>query len=225
MLHEADIAAMLNTIRLAGLTTISLLILGTPPAYWLAMKKFPGAFLLEAVISLPLVLPPTVLGFYLLIILGPAGFLGGILERIGAEQLVFSFKGLLIASIIYSLPFVIQPLKNAFAAIGRRPSEAAATLGAGPLDRFFTVVLPAARNGFISAAVLGFAHTIGEFGVVLMIGGNIPGRTRLLSIAIYEHTAALEYARAHTLSIILLIFSFVTLSLVHALGGSRSTVT
>ena len=225
MLHQADITAMLNTVRLASLTTLFLLILGTPPAYWLAVKKFRGAFLLEALVSLPLVLPPTVLGFYLLTLLSPASFLGGILQRIGFGSFVFSFKGLLAASIVYSFPFVIQPLKNAFLAVGPRPAEAAATLGAGPLDRFFTVMLPAAKNGFISAAVLGFAHTIGEFGVVLMIGGNIPGQTRLLSIAIYEHTAALEYARANTLSIILLIFSFLTLSLVHALGGNRSTVT
>ena len=198
MLHQADITAMLNTVRLASLTTLFLLILGTPPAYWLAVKKFRGAFLLEALVSLPLVLPPTVLGFYLLTLLSPASFLGGILQRIGFGSFVFSFKGLLAASIVYSFPFVIQPLKNAFLAVGPRPAEAAATLGAGPLDRFFTVMLPAAKNGFISAAVLGFAHTIGEFGVVLMIGGNIPGQTPLLSIAIYEHTAALEYAgRTH----------------------------
>ena len=154
--------------------------------------------MLEALVALPLVLPPTVLGFYLLLALGPHGAVGGVLAALGARPLAFSFSGLVVGSVFYSLPFVVQPLQDAFASVGRRPLEAAATLRASPLDRFFTVAVPMARPGFLTAAVLGFAHTVGEFGVVLMIGGNIPGETQVLSITIYDHVEALQYGRAHT---------------------------
>ncbi len=174
-------------------------------------------FLLEAVIALPLVLPPTVLGFYLLIALGPHGPLGRLMESLGGRPLAFTFTGLVIGSVIYSMPFVIQPLQNAFATVGRRPLEVAATLRASPLDRFFTIAVPLARHGFLTAVVLGFAHTVGEFGVVLMIGGNIPGETQVLSIAIYDHVEGLEYVHAHWLSGGLLLASFLMLMVVYAI--------
>jgi molybdate transport system permease protein len=218
MLNEPDLIALAITLRLALISTLLLLLLGTPLAWWLARTRWRLKFLLEAVIALPLVLPPTVLGFYLLIALGPNGPVGGLLESLGGRPLAFTFTGLVIGSVIYSMPFVIQPLQDAFAAIGRRPLEVAATLRASPLDRFFTVAIPLARPGFFTAAVLGFAHTVGEFGVVLMIGGNIPGETQVVSIAIYDHVEGLEYVHAHWLSGGLLLMSFLLLIAVYALN-------
>lgn len=224
MLSEADLTALAITLKLAGITTLILLLLGTPLAWWLARTRWRFKFLLEAVVALPLVLPPTVLGFYLLIALGPNGPLGGLMEWLGGKPLAFTFTGLVIGSVFYSMPFVIQPLQNAFTAIGRRPLEVAATLRASPLDRFFTVAVPLARSGFLTAAVLGFAHTVGEFGVVLMIGGNIPGQTQVLSIAIYDHVEALEYGNAHLLSGGLLLASFLMLIAVYAVNRRFSIV-
>ncbi len=218
MLNEADLTALAITLKLALVSTLILLVLGTPLAWWLARTRWRFKFIPEAIVALPLVLPPTVLGFYLLIALGPRGPVGGLLESLGAGPLAFTFSGLVIGSIIYSMPFVVQPLQDAFSAIGRRPMEVAATLRASPLDRFFTVALPLARPGFITASVLGFAHTIGEFGVVLMIGGNIPGETRVASIAIYDHVEGLEYAHAHWLSGALLLISFLLLLVVYGLN-------
>ncbi|MDX2506288.1 MAG: molybdate ABC transporter permease subunit [Gammaproteobacteria bacterium] len=218
MLSDSDLAALAITLKLAGLTTLLLLLFGTPLAWWLTRTRWRFKFLLEAVIALPLVLPPTVLGFYLLVALGPQGPIGGLLQWLGGQPLAFTFTGLVIGSMLYSLPFVVQPLQSAFAAIGNRPLEVAATLRASPLDCFFTVAVPLARPGFITAAVLGFAHTVGEFGVVLMIGGNIPGQTQVLSIAIYDHVEALEYSHAHWLSGGLLLLSFLMLISVYALN-------
>jgi len=218
MFTEADITALFITLKLALLTTLILLVLGTPLAWWLARSRWRYKFLLEAVIALPLVLPPTVLGFYLLIALGPYGPIGGLMQSLGGRPLAFTFTGLVIGSVIYSMPFVIQPLQNAFSAIGQRPIEVAATLRASPLDRFFSVVIPLARPGFLTAIVLGFAHTVGEFGVVLMIGGNIPGETQVVSIAIYDHVESLEYTQAHWLSASLLVMSFVMLIAVYGLN-------
>ena len=214
----ADVTALIITLKLATLTTLILLLLGTPLAWWLARSRARYKFLLEAAVSLPLVLPPTVLGFYLLVALGPHGPVGSLMVSLGLQPLAFTFTGLVIGSVIYSTPFVIQPLQNAFQAIGDRPLEVAATLRASPLDRFFTIALPQARAGFLTATVLGFAHTVGEFGVVLMIGGNIPGQTQVLSIAIYDHVEALEYGQAHWLSAGLLLLSFLLLLTVHALN-------
>ena len=197
MFTSADLTAFFLTLQLAFITTLILLILGTPLAWYLARSRWRYKFILEALVALPLVLPPTVLGFYLLLLLGNNGPLGYLMQSIGAEPLAFSFTGLVIGSVFYSIPFVVQPLQDAFNNIGKRPMEAAATLGASPFDRFISVALPLARQGFLTAIVLGFAHTLGEFGVVLMIGGNIPGETKVLSIAIYEHVEALEYANAH----------------------------
>jgi molybdate transport system permease protein len=202
------------TLRLATVSTLILLCLGTPLAWWLARTRTYLKTPIEAVVALPLVLPPTVLGFYLLIALAPNGWLGAGWQAMGGASLAFSFTGLVIGSVLYSLPFVVQPLQNAFEAMGARPWEAAATLRAAPLDRFFSVAVPLARRGFITASTLGFAHTVGEFGVVLMIGGNIPGKTQVLSIAIYDHVETLEYVQAHRLSAGLLVFSFVVLLLV-----------
>lgn len=216
MISEADITALFLTLKLAGITTLILLILGTPFAWWLARTRWRFKFIIEALVAMPLVLPPTVLGFYLLITLGPHGPLGGLLESLGGRPLAFTFTGLVIGSVIYSMPFVVQPLQAAFTTIGNRPLEVAATLRASPIDRFFTVALPLARSGFLTAAVLGFAHTIGEFGVVLMIGGNIPGETQVISIAIYDHVEGLEYKNAHWLSGGLLVLSFFLLMLVYA---------
>ena len=216
MAGNPDLVALWLTLKLAAITTVILLALGIPLAWWLAQTRWRYRFILEAVIALPLVLPPTVLGFYLLIALGPNGPVGRAMESLGGPSLAFTFSGLVIGSVIYSMPFVIQPLQNAFSAIGRRPMEAAATLRASPLDRFFTVALPLARPGLLSAAVLGFAHTLGEFGVVLMIGGNIPGQTQVVSIAIYDHVESLEYGRAHWLSGGLLLLSLLMLMAVYA---------
>ncbi|MEA3412619.1 MAG: molybdate ABC transporter permease subunit [Pseudomonadota bacterium] len=218
MLTDPDIIALRLTLELATLSTLILLALGTPLAWWLATTRWRYKFLLESVVALPLVLPPTVLGFYLLIAFGPHGPVGAMMEALGGRSLAFTFPGLVAASVIYSLPFVVQPLQNAFAAVGRRPMEVAATLRASPMDRFLTVAVPLARPGFLTAAVLGFAHTVGEFGVVLMIGGNIPGETQVVSIAIYDHVEALEYERAHWLSGGLLVASFLMLVPVYALN-------
>jgi molybdate transport system permease protein len=217
-LSEADLDALWVTLQLAGLTTLILLLLGTPLAWWLARSRWRLRFLVEALVALPLVLPPTVLGFYLLIALGPAGPLAPLLDLFGIRTLAFSFTGLLIGSVFYSLPFVVQPLQNAFSLIGERPLEAAATLRASPLDRFLSIAVPMARPGYLTAAVLGFAHTLGEFGVVLMIGGNIPGETQVLSIAIYDHVEALDYAQAHLLSGGLLVLSFLMLLAIYAIN-------
>ena len=213
-----DITALVITLKLAGLTTLILLLLGTPVAWWLARSRWRFKFLVEALVALPLVLPPTVLGFYLLVSLGPYGPIGGLMEALGGRPLAFTFTGLVIGSVFYSMPFVIQPLQSAFAAIGQRPLEVAATLRASPLDRFFSVAVPLAMPGFLTAAVLGFAHTLGEFGVVLMIGGNIPGETQVVSIAIYDHVESLEYTQAHWLSGGLLLLSFILLMTVYALN-------
>jgi molybdate transport system permease protein len=215
MLNEIDISALFVTFKLASVSTIILLLIGTPIAWWLSQTRFKFKVVFEAIIALPLVLPPTVLGFYLLITLGPNGPVGGMLESLGGASIAFTFTGLVVGSVIYSMPFVVQPLQNSFSGIGRRPMEVAATLGASPLDRFFTVAVPLARSGFMTAAVLGFAHTVGEFGVVLMIGGNIPGETGVLSIAIYDHVEAMEYGQAHWLSGGLLILSFIMLLFVY----------
>ena len=199
------------SLQLAAVTVVVLLIVGTPLAWWLAFTRSrlkPG---IEALVALPLVLPPTVLGFYLLILLGPAGPIGRFWVELTDTALTFSFQGLVVASVIYSFPFAVQPLQNAFEGVGRAPLEAAATMGAKPLDCFFRVAVPLAVRGFVTAAVLGFAHTLGEFGVVLMVGGNIPGATRVVSIAIYEHVETLSYGQAHLLSAGLLLFSFAVL--------------
>ena len=218
MLPHEDLTALLVTLKLATVSTLILLVFGTPFAWWLARTSFRGRPVVDALVSLPLVLPPTVLGFYLLLFLGPEGPLGRLMMSAGGRPLAFTFTGLVIGSVIYSLPFVVQPIRDAFAALGPGPLEAAATLGASPRDRFFTVAVPLARRGFLTAATLGFAHTLGEFGVVLMIGGNIPGRTQVLSIAIYDHVEALDYGRAHLLSGGLLVFSFLLLLAVHFLN-------
>ncbi|MBK6509167.1 MAG: molybdate ABC transporter permease subunit [Haliea sp.] len=204
--------AILLTIELAGLTTVLLLILATPLAWWLAHTESRWRTVLGAVVALPLVLPPTVLGFYLLVALGPHGPLGQLTQAMGLGLLTFTFSGLLLGSLIYSLPFAVQPLQHAFEAIGTRPMEVAATLRARPLNAFLTVALPMARPGFITAAILTFAHTVGEFGVVLMIGGNIPGKTRVISTQIYGHVEAMEYAQAHWLAGGMVVFSFVVLT-------------
>lgn len=218
MLTETDMTALIITLKLALVSTVILLLLGTPLAWWLARTRWRFKFIPEALIALPLVLPPTVLGFYLLIALGPHGPLGALMQWLGGQPLAFTFSGLVIGSVIYSMPFVVQPLQDAFVAIGHRPMEAAATLRASPLDRFLTIAIPMARPGFITAAVLGFAHTLGEFGVVLMIGGNIPGETRVASIAIYDHVEGLEFAQAHWLSATLLVISFLLLLAVYGLN-------
>jgi molybdate transport system permease protein len=196
------------TLELAAITTTLLLIVGTPIAWWLARSKAVWKEAVAAVVALPLVLPPTVLGFYLLIFLGPDGPGGALASLWGARTLAFTFEGLVIGSVIYSMPFVVQPIRNAFDAFGERPLEAAATLRASPWDAFFSVALPLARPGIMTGAVLGFAHTVGEFGVVLMIGGNIPGKTKVLSIAIFDYVETLQWTPAHILSAGMLIFSF-----------------
>lgn len=208
---DADIAAIGLTLRLASTVTGLLLMVGTPIAWWLARTHSWWKGPVAAVVALPLVLPPTVLGFYLLMALGPQGPVGQLTQALGIGTLPFTFWGLVVASMFYSLPFVVQPIYNAFEALGERPLEAAATLRAGPWERFFTVAVPLARPGFVSAAILGFAHTVGEFGVVLMIGGNIPGATQVVSIQIYDHVEALAYSQAHALSAAMLLFAFVVL--------------
>jgi molybdate transport system permease protein len=217
-LSELDLAAAWLTLRLAATTTVLLLIVGTPLAWWLARTRSWLKGPVGAMVALPLVLPPTVLGFYLLVTMGPAGPVGALTQSLGLGLLPFTFAGLVVGSMIYSLPFVIQPLQASFEAIGERPIEAAATLRAGPWDRFFTIVVPLARPGFLGAIILGFAHTVGEFGVVLMIGGNIPGATQVLSVALYDHVEALEYGAAHWLAGGMLMFSFVVLLIMYTRG-------
>ena len=219
IISEQDLTALWVTIKLASVSTLVLLIIGTPIAWWLSRSQWRFKFIIEAIIALPLILPPTVLGFYLLISLGPNGPIGGLVSLLGGAPLAFTFTGLVIGSVFYSMPFVVQPLQNAFTSIGSRPLEVAATLRASPLDRFFTIVVPMAKPGFITASVLGFAHTLGEFGVVLMIGGNIPGETKVLSVAIFDHVEALEYTQAHWLSAGMVAFSFVVLVSLYALNG------
>jgi len=221
MLTADDWGAVWLTIKLAAIVTVILLLVGTPIAWWLARTPSRLKSVVGAVVALPLVLPPSVLGFYLLVAMGPNGPLGQLTEALGIGLLPFTFAGLVVGSVFYSLPFVVQPLQNAFEAIGPRPLEAAATLRAGPWDTFFSVVLPLARPGFITAATLGFAHTVGEFGVVLMIGGNIPNATRVVSVQIYDHVEALEYAQAHWLSGGMLLFSFVALMLLYTFNPAR----
>ncbi len=214
---DSDVVAILLTLRLAITVTVILLVIGTPLAWWLARTSSWLKTPVNVLVALPLVLPPTVIGFYLLVAMGPSGVLGGLTYKLGLGTLAFSFWGLVLGSIIYSLPFVVQPLQNAFQAIGNQPIEMAATLRAGPVDRFFSVVLPMAKSGYLTAAVLGFAHTVGEFGVVLMIGGSIPGETRVVSVQLYDHVEGLEYARAHMLAAVMLAFSCIALLLLYGL--------
>ena len=222
MIEAADLAAIGLTVELASIVTVLLLLIGTPIAWWLARTSSRWKGPVGAILSLPLVLPPAVLGFYLLVLMGPNGPLGALTQSLGLGLLPFTFPGLVVASVIYSMPFVIQPLQNAFQAIGDRPLEAAATLRAAKLDAFFTVAVPLAKPGFLTAGILGFAHTVGEFGVVLMIGGNIPGKTQVVSMAIYNHVEAIEYANAHILSGILLAFSFAVLLMLYLLNPNRN---
>lgn len=217
-LDRTDLAAIWLTLELATLTTLLLLVVGTPIAWWLARTRSRLKGPVAAVVALPLVLPPTVIGFYLLVSMGPHGFIGQFTQSLGLGTLPFTFAGLVVGSVIYSMPFVVQPLQNAFTAIGPRPLEVAATLRASPWDTFFSVVLPLARPGFVTASILGFAHTVGEFGVVLMIGGNIPEKTRVVSVQIFDHVEAMEYAQAHWLAGGMLLFSFLILL---ALNTSR----
>ena len=218
MLNELDFSAIIVTIKLAIISTSILILIGTPIAWWLSQTKFKFKAVFEAIIALPLILPPTVLGFYLLITLGSNGPIGKLLESFGGSSIAFTFTGLVVGSVIYSMPFVVQPLQNSFSSVGRKPLEVAATLGASKIDRFFSVAVPLSRSGFITAAVLGFAHTVGEFGVVLMIGGNIPGETGVVSIAIYDHVEAMEYGQAHWLAGGLLATSFLMLLFVYIIN-------
>ena len=211
-LDASDLGAIWLTIKLASLTTLILLVVGTPIAWWLARTQSWLRGPIGAVVALPLVLPPTVIGFYLLIALGPHGWIGQATQALGLGSVVFSFAGLVIGSVVYSMPFVVQPLQNAFSAIGPRPLEVAATLRASPWDTFVHVVLPLARPGFVTASILGFAHTVGEFGVVLMIGGNIPGETKVLSIAIYDFVERGEWMKAHWVSGGMVLFAFVVVT-------------
>jgi molybdate transport system permease protein len=214
----ADLAAIWLTFKLASITTVLLLLIGTPIAWWLARTPSWWKSPVGAVVALPIVLPPTVIGFYLLLLMGPEGAVGQFTQWAGIGLLPFTFGGLVVASVFYSMPFVVQPIQNAFEAIGERPLEAAATLRASPLDTFFSVAVPLARPGFITAAILGFAHTVGEFGVVLMIGGNIPDKTRVVSVQIYDHVEALEYGQAHWLAGGMVVFSFVVLLALYTLN-------
>ncbi|MFP6844314.1 MAG: molybdate ABC transporter permease subunit [Thalassolituus sp.] len=211
LLAPSDVDAIVLTAKLASVVTFLLLLIGTPLAWWLARTSSIFKTPVSALVTLPLILPPTVLGFYLLIAMGPEGPLGQLTTALGIGLLPFTFSGLVIASVLYSLPFVVQPIQNAMEAIGERPLEVAKTLGAGAWDRFFTIVLPLSRRGIITATVLGFAHTVGEFGVVLMIGGNIPAETQVLSVQIYDHVESLHYGQAHWLSALMLAFSFIVL--------------
>ena len=214
-MDAADAGAIWLSLKLATLTTVLLLIAGTPLAWWLSRTQSVFKNAVRTLVALPLILPPTVIGFYLLIFMGPSGFIGRATEVLGWGVLPFTFAGLVVASMVYSMPFVVQPLHNAFEAIGERPLEVAATLGASPLDTFFSVVLPLSKSGYLTAIVMGFAHTVGEFGVVLMIGGNIPDKTRVVSVQIYDHVDALEYAHAHSLAAVMLVFSCAALLLLY----------
>ena len=210
------------TIKLAAITTLILLIIGTPIAWWLSTTRLKIKPLIETIVALPIVLPPTVMGFYLLILLSPQSTIGNWWFELTGETLTFNFIGLVIASVLYSFPFVVQPLQSAFENVGRDLMEAAHTLGAKPLDAFFSIAMPLAKRGFLTATVLGFAHTLGEFGVVLMVGGNIPDETRVISIAIYDHVEMLEYGKAHTLSAILLGFAFITMLLMYTVNNKQA---
>jgi len=218
MPDASDLGAVWLTLRLATVTTLILMVVGTPIAWWLARTPSRWKGPVGAVVALPIVLPPTVLGFYLLLLMGPNGIVGQFTQWAGIGLLPFTFWGLVVASVFYSLPFVVQPIQNAFEAIGDRPLEAAATLRASRLDAFFSVAVPLAKPGFLTAAVLGFAHTVGEFGVVLMIGGNIPDKTRVVSVQIYDHVEALEYANAHWLAGAMVVFSFLVLLALYTLN-------
>ena len=211
MLTDSDLQAIWLTAKLASIVTLILLLIGTPIAWRLSRTKAWWKGPVSAIVAMPLVLPPSVIGFYLLISMGPHGFVGQLTESLGLGRLPFTFWGLVVASTVHSMPFMIQPLQTAFDAVGERPLEVAATLRASPLDAFFTVAVPLARPGFVSGAILGFAHTVGEFGIVLMIGGNIPGVTRVVSVQIYDHVEAIEYAQAHALAGGMLAFAFVVL--------------
>jgi molybdate transport system permease protein len=214
-LSPGDYAALWLTLKLASVTTLFLLLAGVPIAWWLAFTPSRWRSVASAVVALPLVLPPTVIGFYLLLLMGPQGWVGQLTTQMGLGTLVFTFPGLVAGSVAYSLPFVVQPVQNAFQAMGERPLEVAATLGASPMDRFFTVALPLAKPGLLTATVLGFAHTVGEFGVVLMIGGNIPDKTRVVSVQLFDHVEAMEYAQAHGLAAVMVLFSFAVLWLLY----------
>jgi molybdate transport system permease protein len=218
MPDHADIGAIVLTLKLASLTTLILLVIGTPVAWWLAHTRSWWKGPVGAAVALPMVLPPTVIGFYLLVAMGPNGIVGKLTQSLGIGILPFTFAGLVIASVFYSLPFVVQPIQNAFEAIGPTPLEVAATLRASPLATFFSVVLPLAKPGYLTAAIMGFAHTIGEFGVVLMIGGNIPDKTRVVSVHIYDHVEALDYAQAHWLAAGMLLFSFLILIVLYTVN-------
>jgi molybdate transport system permease protein len=220
-MEDTDLGAVWLTLKLASLVTVLLLLVGTPIAWWLARTRSRLKGVIGAVVALPLVLPPTVLGFYLLLLMGPHGPIGQLTETLGIGLLPFTFPGLVIASVVYSLPFVVQPVQNAFEAIGERPLEVAATLRASPWDTFWSVVVPLARPGFLSGAILGFAHTVGEFGIVLMIGGNIPGKTRMVSVQIYDHVEALEYAQAHWLAGGMVLFSFLVLMALYTFNPAK----
>lgn len=217
-LGPAEWQAIRVTFKLCLYTTLILLVLATPLAWWLARGRSSARVVVQAIVALPLVLPPTVLGFYLLIVLGPQGAVGQTLENLGLRHLAFTFEGILIASVIYSMPFAVQPLTEAFSNIGRRPVEVASSLGAGLADRFRSVILPLSRGGFVVAATLTFAHTLGEFGVILMLGGSIPGETKVLSVLIYDHAEAMNYEAAHSLSLMLLAFAFITLLVVYSIN-------
>ncbi|MEY2688826.1 MAG: hypothetical protein RL375_3024 [Pseudomonadota bacterium] len=221
MYTAADWQAIRLTAELAAVTTLLLLLVGTPIAWWLAQTRSRLKPMWLAIVAMPLVLPPSVLGFYLLVTLGPQGLVGQAMQALGLARLPFTFSGLVVASVLYSMPFVVQPLQQAFEAIPARTLEAAATLRARPLDRFFTIAMPLARPGLVTAAVLGFAHTVGEFGVVLMMGGNIPGKTRVLSVAIYDHVEAGEYADAHRLAATMVVFALVVLTTLYLVNRPR----
>lgn len=216
MLSPDDLDTLLLTFKVASIATALMLLIGTPLAWWLARTRSAWKGIINAVVALPLVLPPTVLGFYLLVLMGPTGAVGKLTSCLGLGTLPFTFTGLVIASVLYSMPFVVQPLQASFTTIGEQPLEAAATLRASPLDTFFSVIIPLAKPGFLTASILGFAHTVGEFGVVLMVGGNIPGKTRVVSVQIYNHVEALEYAEAHWLAGCLLLFSFTVLIILYS---------
>lgn len=218
MISSADWQSIGLSLQLAAISTFVLLLIGTPLAWWLARSHWRFKFVVETLVALPLVLPPTVLGFYMLIVFRPDGFISQSVEHVFGHGLAFSFTGLVLGSVVYSLPFVVQPLQNAFSNVAQRSLDVAATLGASPRDQFINVAMPVAKPGFITAAILGFAHTLGEFGVVLMIGGNIPGETQVASIAIYEHVESLAFTQAHAVSLILLLIAFVLLALVYALA-------
>ena len=217
-LNSIDFSSIWVTLQLATTTIVILLIIGTPIAWWLANTCSKIKVGIEAVVALPLVLPPTVLGFYLLIMLGPNGWIGGPIQTLIGSPLSFTFAGLVFASTLYSLPFVVQPLQSNFESIGNAPMEAAYSLGASKWDAFFSVILPLSRRGYLTATVLGFAHTLGEFGVVLMVGGNIPGKTKVISIEIFDRVEVMEYAQAHILSAGLLLFSFLVLVMVYSIN-------